>query len=54
MWSLDLGQNSNVVGHGLHDKGRTYMGGMGLDRKPKHENIWCPHATGINTETLKW
>jgi hypothetical protein len=26
---------SNVVGHGLHDKGRAYTGGTGLDGKPK-------------------
>jgi hypothetical protein len=29
------GKYSNVVGLGLHDKGRTYMGGTGLDRKSK-------------------
>jgi hypothetical protein len=26
---------SNVVGLGLHVKGRTYTGGTGLNRKPK-------------------
>jgi hypothetical protein len=35
MWTLDLRQISNVVGLGLHVKGRTYTGGMGLDRKSK-------------------
>jgi hypothetical protein len=29
------GKYSNVVGLGLHDKGRTYAGDMVLDRKPK-------------------
>jgi hypothetical protein len=33
--TLDVGQISNVVGLGSHDKGRAHMGGMGIGRKPK-------------------
>jgi hypothetical protein len=40
VFALDLkmvyeGKYSNVAGLGLHDKGRTYTGGTGLDKKPK-------------------
>jgi hypothetical protein len=35
MYILELSKDNNVVGLGLHDKGRTYTGGMGLGRKPK-------------------
>jgi hypothetical protein len=30
-----LGKYSNIVGPGLHDKGRAHKGGMGIGRKPK-------------------
>jgi hypothetical protein len=35
MWTLDLGQSSNVVGLGSHAKGRAHTRGMGIGRKPK-------------------
>jgi hypothetical protein len=35
MWTLDLGQISNLVGLGSHANGRAHTGGMGIGRKPK-------------------
>jgi hypothetical protein len=33
--TLDLGQCSNVVGLGPHDKGRAHLGDIEIGRKPK-------------------
>jgi hypothetical protein len=29
------------------------MGDIGIVENLKHESVWCPHARGTNTETLK-
>jgi hypothetical protein len=33
-----------VVELGSHDKGRTYMGGMGIGRKPKNMKVFDVHT----------